>query len=682
MRGFHRVTRAFSNRVRIQDFLHLTRPRFLPLPLPDALSPTSMFARIRNYVYDRRRGLLTTAGVVGAGYVVGQYVVARLEEVRDKFMRDRGDKDNLVRRFQQNVQDCTFTAMAHLPTLATQIMHDMDVESLISRLQQARAPRQPLAQPLLAPPRLPDPPPSNVSISATPESASNQSESNVGKSWVEQFSAPSEQSLSLSAGDVATTSVEQTLSLPTHSLPPTTETDPDARSETGAGATTEFHSLPTDNGDADLDRSASESGRDELESVPDAVAEEAANQVREQGSGSSRSGDEGVSESLMSVPETSSQASGSSADKDSAVMVNLDYSSNPTSAESFPAPPPLTNQEKLALWKELTILTFTRALTSLYALSFLTLLTHTQLALLARYKYLAAIREARRAEIRAQATSIGGMFYDAHSSPSIEPLDLHPGSEMGDEMDLNEEGGYWDEEGRWWDSSGRGGLYGRDGVGSLTERKFLTLGWWFLNRGWRSIGERVREAVQEVFDGMSLKTQISPKELDVLVAKVRAIVEGEPQFFLLDFDPLPSLLPPTPAEISTTLASGGLTSSLAHIDPALSTLLTASCTHIASADFSLALRKCVDLGVGAMRSGLVRSGEFGEAAAAASRSGSASGVEEGEEKVKLAALLPGVARWTHLALNGVPNEIIEGFAELREVGGYSAIVLSSFEAMV
>lgn len=52
-----------------------------------------MFERIQNYVYDRRRGLLTTVGVFGTGYVVGQYVVARLEEVRDKFMRDRGDKD-------------------------------------------------------------------------------------------------------------------------------------------------------------------------------------------------------------------------------------------------------------------------------------------------------------------------------------------------------------------------------------------------------------------------------------------------------------------------------------------------------------------------------------------------------------------------------------------------------------
>ncbi|KAG9083541.1 peroxin [Ceratobasidium sp. UAMH 11750] len=374
----------------------------------------------------------------------------------------------------------------------------------------------------------------------------------------------------------------------------------------------------------------------------------------------------------MSVPETSSQASGSSTGKDSGVMVNLDYATTPM-AESFPVPPPLSAKEKLALWKELTILTFTRALTALYALSFLTLLTHTQLSLLARYKYLAAIREARRAEAR-QKPTVGGLFY----SPVHEHDDLfsiHPESDAGDgEMDLQDEGGYWDEEGRWWDASGRGGLFGRDGVGSLTERKFLTLGWWFLNRGWRTVGERVREAVVEVFDGMSLKSQISPKDLDELVAKVRALVEGDPRLFLLDFDPLPTILPVSPTQISTTLASGGLTSSLAHIDPALSTLLTASHAHIVSADFALALRRCVDLGSIAMRDGLMRSGEFGEAAA----SGAAS--DEGD-KVKLAALLPGVARWTHLALNGVPNEIIEGFAELREVAGYSAIVLSSFEGV-
>ncbi|KAF8688663.1 Peroxin-3, partial [Rhizoctonia solani] len=625
-----------------------------------------MLESTRNYLYDRRRGLLATVGGLGVGYVTGQYIVARLEEVRDRIMRERGDKDNLVRRFQQNVQDSTFTTMAHLPTLATQIMNDMDVESLISRLQQSRAPRQPLAQPL-APPQLSEPPPSNVSTSARDSVPPN---SNDAKSWVEQFSASSENSLSLSAGDVATTSAEQSLSLPTHSVPPTTGTDIDTQSETGAGATTEFHSLPTDNGDADVERSPEDAGgpRDELESIIEADVNIDPNGIPEQGSISG--GTDTKSDSLMSVPETSSQASGSSADKDSAVMVNLDY---PPSTENFPTPPPLSNKEKLALWKELTILTFTRALTSLYALALLALLTNTQLSLLARYRYLAAIREARRAESKQRRAASGGLFFGSPVSEDGDVLSIHPDSEMGDEMDLDEEGGYWDEEGRWWDASGRGGLFGRDGVGSLTERKFLTLGWWFLNRGWKHIGERVREAVSEVFNGLSLKSQISPKELEELILRVRAIIEGDPATFLLNFDTLPTLLPNTPADISTTLASGGLTSSLAHIDPALSTLLSATRDHISSADFAIALRKCIDLGTIAMKDGLIRSGEFGEIA-------NTNPDSEGA-KVKLAALLPGVARWTHLALNGVPNEIIEGFGELREVAGYSAVVLSSFEGV-
>jgi peroxin-3 len=52
-----------------------------------------MFEGIKDYFYDRRRGLLTTVGVLGTGYVAGQYILARLEEVRDRIMRERGDKD-------------------------------------------------------------------------------------------------------------------------------------------------------------------------------------------------------------------------------------------------------------------------------------------------------------------------------------------------------------------------------------------------------------------------------------------------------------------------------------------------------------------------------------------------------------------------------------------------------------
>ena len=37
-----------------------------------------------------------------------------------------------------------------------------------------------------------------------------------------------------------------------------------------------------------------------------------------------------------------------------------------------------------------------------------------------------------------------------------------------------------------------------------TERKFLTLGWWLLNVGWKDVAERVRSAVEVVFSGYVL----------------------------------------------------------------------------------------------------------------------------------------------------------------------------------
>jgi hypothetical protein len=52
-------------------------------------------------------------------------------------------------------------------------------------------------------------------------------------------------------------------------------------------------------------------------------------------------------------------------------------------------------------------------------------------------------------------------------------------------------------------------------------------------------GSRIRWiAVREwlIFFRMSLKTQISPKELEDLIAKVRVMVEGDASVFLLSFE--------------------------------------------------------------------------------------------------------------------------------------------------
>lgn len=35
------------------------------------------------------------------------------------------------------------------------------------------------------------------------------------------------------------------------------------------------------------------------------------------------------------------------------------------------------------------------------------------------------------------------------------------------------------------------------------------------------------------------------------------------------------------------------------------------------------------------------------------------GVEGGEERIRLAGLLPGLARWSQLALEGLPNELVD-----------------------
>ena len=37
-------------------------------------------------------------------------------------------------------------------------------------------------------------------------------------------------------------------------------------------------------------------------------------------------------------------------------------------------------------------------------------------------------------------------------------------------------------------------------VDEETERKYLTLSWWLLHVGWKDVGERVRRAVEEVFE--------------------------------------------------------------------------------------------------------------------------------------------------------------------------------------
>lgn len=113
-----------------------------------------MLDLIQRYVHERRRGLFQSAAFLCGSYAISTYVSDRLEEMKDKMLRNKlaRDKyvlfvlkrvdylmlfagDSLRRRFQSTHDDVCFTIMALIPTLASQVLEDMDVEALTNELQ-------------------------------------------------------------------------------------------------------------------------------------------------------------------------------------------------------------------------------------------------------------------------------------------------------------------------------------------------------------------------------------------------------------------------------------------------------------------------------------------------------------------------------------------------------------------
>ncbi len=113
---------------------------------------------------------------------------------------------------------------------------------------------------------------------------------------------------------------------------------------------------------------------------------------------------------------------------------------------------------------------FTRTLTVLYSLTLLSLFTHVQLNILGRYKYIQSVMQLARDELEREHMV---------DSLSIASLFFRGGLENPADSDL----------------------LPLEPINEATERKYLTLAWWILHVGWKDVGERVRRAVEEVFEG-------------------------------------------------------------------------------------------------------------------------------------------------------------------------------------
>ncbi|MCJ1386834.1 peroxin [Xylographa soralifera] len=100
-----------------------------------------MISATRRWLRRNRSTFAISFGVLGVGYIAGQYVLGKISEARERMTSDRIARENLRRRFQQNQEDCTFTVLALLPTAAENILDTLPVENITHELQQQKAER-------------------------------------------------------------------------------------------------------------------------------------------------------------------------------------------------------------------------------------------------------------------------------------------------------------------------------------------------------------------------------------------------------------------------------------------------------------------------------------------------------------------------------------------------------------
>jgi len=123
----------------------------------DLLLQKVMIRSVRNWFKRNRTNFAIGVGVLGAGYLVTQYALAKLTETRQRMSDERIAKEKYVnstfswncvdpalslrRRFEQNQEDCTFTVLAILPTATDNILDALPVEQVLAELQRQKAER-------------------------------------------------------------------------------------------------------------------------------------------------------------------------------------------------------------------------------------------------------------------------------------------------------------------------------------------------------------------------------------------------------------------------------------------------------------------------------------------------------------------------------------------------------------
>ncbi|KAG0226387.1 Peroxin-3 [Mortierella sp. GBAus27b] len=551
-----------------------------------------MLSSVQGFVSRHRRAFAVTAGITGGVYFMGKYAKNKLIEFQEKSAAERTAKENMKRRFEQNQQDCVFTVLSLLPTLGDQLLHELNVELITAKLQQSRSQRStPTPTPdssMILPPK---PAESETTSTATTESATTTTEASVSNGDV--TSEPDTAKVDEQAADKGS---DQEPGTENH----TQEASEDA-SKVGSDSETN-HVNGNDQAGSPADGSAPEAETAEAPQKQSAIN--------------------------GSVPEIQIQQ-----DAETDASTPQQQHQQPTVAAEVKdeAAVAMDRRTKLELWNELKIMSFTRTITALYSLTFLTLLTQVQLNLLGRFTYVSSV---------VALANNTDAAYRIESPSTKESLDFQ------------------------------------------TEKKYLTFSYWLLHEGWRRWNDKVQQVIETVIGTASLKRTFNAKEFSDLLGEIRAqleytVVDGKREAInIREF-----LLPDDAAEEREVLRAGGVDEADVVVDPVLRNLLDETRDFIDSQDFTTVMSST--LATTFARFNLSLQPTFNPFLLSPPRS-SDSGIEEIADEddidrsVPLATLLPLVSRQVHLIINGVPNEYVESLSMVKDLQAFSAIVYSSF----
>ncbi|KAJ3753531.1 Peroxin-3 [Lentinula raphanica] len=343
---------------------------------------------------------------------------------------------------------------------------------------------------------------------------------------------------------------------------------------------------------------------------------------------------------ITNISVTESEPGSSSA----SVVSGASLPSNSNSSEST------SSRTKAQLWNSVNILTFTRTLTTIYSISLLTLLTLTQLTILARNNYINAVRhmsaeQDRDAALESELSMSNMLLMTLKARFGIpqQPLSrtLFPSEDVS-------------------------GLPPSDLALETLRADYLTLSYYLLHIGWKELSTQIRSAVEDVLDGVSLKSRLSKDDVHRLLKDMirRVTLEGS----LHDL-----MLPGTEDMVRSVLVLGGrddhdpypFSESASSIS--LHDLLTETRALLASHYFTEVLDSCIEWAVNSLMDSLEAEGQIFAAR------------DDELPRVRLASILPPLASQSRTSILSLPSELVDGILARDETRMFSAWIWARFE---